>query len=61
MVVPWHAKLGAQIVDHSVVPPTCPNDEVFELQDVLAGKVPGHPARVTAAPFVHDEFSRRDA
>lgn len=53
-VVPWHVKLGDQIVDQPVVPALCSNDEVFELQAVLAGKVLGQLAGVTAAPFVRD-------
>lgn len=53
-VVPWHVKLGAQIVDQPVVPTLCSNDEVFELQAVLAGKVIGQLAGVTAAPYIRD-------
>jgi len=37
-----------------VVPAICSNDELFELQAVLAGKVLGQLAGVTAAPFVRD-------
>jgi len=51
-VVPWHVKLGEQMVDQPVVPALCSNDEVFELQAVLAGKVLGQLAGVTAAPFI---------
>ena len=51
-VVPWHIKLGEQLVDQPVVPAICSNDEVFELQAVLAGKVLGQLAGVTAAPFI---------
>ncbi|HKX44104.1 MAG TPA: LysR family transcriptional regulator [Burkholderiaceae bacterium] len=51
-VVPWHVKLGDQTVDQPVVPAICSNDEVFELQAVLAGKVLGQLAGVTAAPFI---------
>ncbi len=51
-VVPWHVKLGGQTVDQPVVPAICSNDEVFELQAVLAGKVIGQLAGVTAAPFI---------
>ncbi len=53
-VVPWHVKLGDQVVDQPVVPAICSNDEVFELQAVLAGKVLGQLAGVTAAPFIRD-------
>jgi len=35
-----------------VVPTLCSNDEVFELQAVLAGKVLAQLAGVTAAPFI---------
>jgi len=51
-VVPWHVKLGDEMVDQPVVPAICSNDEVFELQAVLAGKVLGQLAGVTAAPFI---------
>ena len=37
-----------------MVPAICSNDEIFELQAVLAGKVLGQLAGVTAAPFVRD-------
>lgn len=53
-VVPWHVKLGDQAVDQPVVPALCSNDELFELQAVLAGKVLGQLAGVTAAPFIRD-------
>lgn len=53
-VLPWHVKLGDQVVDQPVVPAICSNDEVFELQAVLAGKVLGQLAGVTAAPFIRD-------
>lgn len=51
-VVPWHVRLGEQTVDQPVVPAICSNDEVFELQAVLAGKVLGQLAGVTAAPYI---------
>ncbi|KRH98678.1 LysR family transcriptional regulator [Curvibacter sp. PAE-UM] len=51
-VVPWHVSLGDQVVDQPVVPAICSNDEVFELQAVLAGKVLGQLAGVTAAPYI---------
>ncbi|WP_035056478.1 LysR family transcriptional regulator [Andreprevotia chitinilytica] len=51
-VVPWHVKLGGQNVDQPVVPAICSNDELFELQAVLAGKVLGQLAGVTAAPYI---------
>jgi DNA-binding transcriptional LysR family regulator len=51
-VAPWHVRLGDQVVDQPVVPAICSNDEVFELQAVLAGKVLGQLAGVTAAPYI---------
>jgi DNA-binding transcriptional LysR family regulator len=51
-VVPWHVTLGDQTVDQPVMPAICSNDELFELQAVLAGKALGQLAGVTAAPFI---------
>lgn len=51
-VVPWHVKLGGQTIDQPVVPAICSNDEVFELDAVLAGKALGQLAGVTAAPYI---------
>ncbi|MGO4377006.1 LysR family transcriptional regulator [Pseudoduganella sp. RAF53_2] len=51
-VVPWRIRLGDQVVDQPVVPAIYSNDELFELQAVLAGKVIGQLAGVTAAPFI---------
>ncbi|NVD70185.1 LysR family transcriptional regulator [Duganella sp. BJB1802] len=51
-VVPWHVKLDGQTVDQPVVPALCSNDELFELQAVLAGKALGQLAGVTAAPYI---------
>lgn len=51
-VMPWHVRLGEQIVDQPVVPAICSNDEMFELQAVLAGSVLGQLAGVTAAPYI---------
>lgn len=51
-VAPWHVRLGDQTIDQPVVPAICSNDEVFELQAVLAGKVLGQLAGVTAAPYI---------
>lgn len=51
-VVPWRVKLDGQSVDQPVVPAICSNDEIFELQAVLAGKALGQLAGVTAAPFI---------
>lgn len=51
-VVPWRVKLDEQAIDQPVVPAICSNDELFELQAVLAGKALGQLAGVTAAPFI---------
>ena len=51
-VLPWRVKLGDVPADQPVVPAICSNDELFELQAVLAGKVLGQPAGVTAAPYI---------
>jgi DNA-binding transcriptional LysR family regulator len=51
-VSPWHVRLDDQPVEQPVVPAICSNDEVFELQAVLAGKVLGQLAGVTAAPYI---------
>lgn len=51
-VLPWRVKIGGQAADQPVVPAICSNDEDFELQAVLAGKVLGQLAGVTAAPYI---------
>lgn len=51
-VLPWRVKTGEQAADQPVVPAICSNDEDFELQAVLAGKVLGQLAGVTAAPHI---------
>lgn len=51
-IAPWYVRLGEQSVDQPVVPTICSNDESFELQAVLAGKVLGQLAGVTAAPYL---------
>ena len=51
-VLPWRVKLGDAPADQPVVPAICSNDELFELQAVLAGKVLGQLAGVTAAPYI---------
>lgn len=51
-VLPWRVKLGDVPADQPVVPAMCSNDELFELQAILAGKVLGQPAGVTAAPYI---------
>lgn len=51
-VVPWRFKVGDDEVDQPVVPALCTNDEILELHAVLAGKVIGQLAGVTAAPYI---------
>lgn len=51
-VADWHVKLGEQTVDQPVVPAICSNDEIFELQAALSGKVLAQLAGVTAAPYI---------
>ena len=51
-VLPWRVKIGDEPADQPVVPTICSNDELFELQAVLAGKVLGQLAGVTAAPYI---------
>jgi DNA-binding transcriptional LysR family regulator len=51
-IVPWHVKAGDDVIDQAVVPAICTNDEVLELQAVLAGKVIAQLAGVTAAPYI---------
>ncbi len=48
-VVPWHVKVGNEIVAHDVVPVLCTNDEELEIAAVLAGTVIGVLTGVTAA------------
>ncbi len=50
--VPWHVKVGDDIIEQAVVPAICTNDEILELQAVLAGKVIAQLAGVTAAPYI---------
>jgi DNA-binding transcriptional LysR family regulator len=51
-VLPWRAKVGQDTVDIPVAPTMCVNDELLELQAVLAGKVIGQLAGITAAPHI---------
>lgn len=51
-VVPWRFKVGDEEVEQPVVPALSTNDEVLELHAVLAGKVIGQLAGVTAAPYI---------
>lgn len=51
-LVPWHIKIGNSLQDWSVPPAFCTNDELLELQTVLAGEVIGQLAVPTAAPYI---------
>ncbi|PXW95191.1 DNA-binding transcriptional LysR family regulator [Sphaerotilus hippei] len=51
-VVPWRFKVGDEEVEQPVVPALCTNDEILELHAVLAGRVIGQLAGVTAAPHL---------
>lgn len=51
-VVPWRFQVNGDEVNQPVVPTLCTNDEIVELNAVLAGRVLGQIAGVTAAPFI---------
>ncbi len=51
-LAPWHVALDGQLIEQPVVPAIISNDEGLELQAVLAGKVLGQLAGVTAAPYI---------
>ena len=51
-IVPWHLKVGDEVVDQPVTPAICTNDELLELYAVLSGEVVGQLAGVTAAPYI---------
>lgn len=51
-IVPWRVKSGDDEVQQPVVPAICTNDEILELHAVLAGRVIGQLAGVTAAPYI---------
>lgn len=51
-MVPWHVKVGENIVEQHVRPAFCTNDEGFELRAVLAGEVIGQLAVPTAASYI---------
>lgn len=54
-VVPWRVKVGDDEVEQPVVPAICTNDEILELNAVLAGQVIGQLAGVTAAPYIREK------
>jgi DNA-binding transcriptional LysR family regulator len=45
-------KSGDDLIEQPVAPAICTNDEILELQAVLAGKVIAQLAGVTAAPYI---------
>lgn len=49
---PWLVMLDEQVLEQPVVPTIISNDEILELQAVLAGKVLGQLAGATAAPYI---------
>ena len=51
-LAPWHLMLSGQLVEQPVAPALISNDEILELQAVLAGKVLGQLAGTTAAPYL---------
>lgn len=51
-IVPWRLKTGDEEVQQPVVPAMCSNDEILELHAVVAGRVIGQLAGVTAAPYI---------
>jgi DNA-binding transcriptional LysR family regulator len=51
-VVPWRVMVAGDVIEQPVAPALCTNDEVVELQAVLAGQVLGQLAGVTAAPYI---------
>lgn len=51
-IVPWRVKVGQDEVPQPVAPTICTNDEILELHAVLAGRVLGQLAGLTAAPYI---------
>lgn len=47
--------MGDDEVEQPVVPAICTNDEILELQAVLAGRLLGQLAGVTAAPYIRSK------
>lgn len=54
-IVPWRIKAGDEEVEQPVAPALCTNDEILELHAVLAGRVIGQLAGVTAAPYIRSK------
>lgn len=51
-IVPWHLKVGTQVIDEHVVPAFCTNDEDLELEMVLAGRVISLMTNIVAAAHI---------
>jgi DNA-binding transcriptional LysR family regulator len=51
-VVPWRVRIGEDEIELPVAPAMCTNDEILELHAVVAGRMIGQLAGVTAAPYV---------
>ncbi len=51
-VLPWRVRVDGDAIETQVAPALCTNDEIVELQAVLAGEVIGQVAGVTAAPYI---------
>lgn len=54
-IVPWRVKVGEDEIEQQVAPALCTNDEILELHAVLAGRVIGQLAGVTAAPYIRSK------
>lgn len=53
-VVPWHVKVGENVIEKHIRPAFSTNDEGFELRAVLAGEVIGQLAIPTAANYIRE-------
>jgi DNA-binding transcriptional LysR family regulator len=51
-LVPWHVKIGSDVLDQHVAPAFCTNDEELELRAVLSGRVIGQLTSVTIAEHI---------
>jgi len=54
-IVPWRIKAGDDEIAQHIAPAICTNDEILELRAVLAGRVIGQLAGVTAAPYIRSK------
>jgi len=55
VVVPWRVKVKGDVLEQFVVPALSTNDEILELEAVLAGTVIGQLAGATAAPYIRSK------